>query len=65
MNVRTKNLYKRRHLFSLMGGGVEKVVKQHTVPKPDRLHHDIENLEAEYGGGQTLAEEQLSIGQRL
>ena len=63
MNVQTNNLYKRRHLFSLMRG--EKVVRQHIVPKPDRFHHDIENLEAEYGGGQTLVEEQLSIGQRL
>ena len=60
MDVRTKNSYNRRHLSSLMGGGES---RKSTCCTEARGQMDIENLEVEYGGGQTLVEEQFSISQ--
>ena len=41
---------------------VEKVIKLQFVLRPDHLSNDIENLEVEYGGDQTLVKEQFVQG---
>ena len=55
-NACTKNSYERIHIH---WWGVEKVIKQQFVLRPDRFCQYIKNLEVEYGGDQTLVKEQF------